>query len=159
MIQNRIANIEINWGKPILIDNRENSANFSQEIGMYLISTQYVRNNKTFEIFRYVGETRGTFDKRILQHIKNDSNWCLQYGQTYIRFGNISRVPKCVDDIDHFLLTIESTIIQSIKTHENSALVNKRQVNSWTIYYDLLISNTGFRSIVPAELNTRDYYW
>lgn len=155
---NRICKIEINWGNPIIVGNRFNSKNFEEEIGLYIISTQYIRNDCRHERFIYVGETHNTFDKRIFQHIKNSSEWSSSYGELYIRFGKINRIPSCVDDIKHFLLTIESTIIQSIKNHPDARLTNKRQINSWTIYYDLLIQNKGKHGIIPSELNTRDYY-
>ena len=157
-MQNRLCNIEINWGNPILVNNRFNSINFEEEIGLYLISTQYIRNGSCCERFIYVGETYNTFDKRIFQHITKSSEWSSAYGKLYIRFGKINRIPSCVDDIKHFLLTIESTIIQSIKYHSDARLTNKRQMKSWTIYYDLLIHNTGKHGIIPSELNTRDYY-
>lgn len=75
-----------------------------------------------------------------------------------MKYGIKNQMPSFVDDIDHFLLTIESVIIQSIKFHPDARLTNIRQMNSWTIYYDLLINNTGKHGIVPTKLNTRDYY-
>ena len=80
-MQNRLCNIEINWGNPILVNNRFNSINFEEEIGLYLISTQYIRNGSCCERFIYVGETYNTFDKRIFQHITKSSEWSSAYGK------------------------------------------------------------------------------
>ncbi|WP_407405208.1 hypothetical protein [Sodaliphilus sp.] len=154
---NRIFNVEINWAKPIAVDNRFNSAHYDEQIGIYLISTKFTRNGVLCEKFVYVGETMNSFDTRIFQHIEKSSEWSKSYGQKYIRFGKIEKYPNWVETKE-LLLTLESTIIQSIKDHPNARLVNKRQINSWTIYYDINVENVGYRGIVPPELCTRDYY-
>lgn len=73
---NRLANIEINWSRPILFNNRWNSKNFNEEIGLYLISRRYIRHGVCFEIYTYVGETINYFDIRTQQHLeKNQDGW------------------------------------------------------------------------------------
>lgn len=153
-----MAKIEIHWSKPILYDNRWNSKNFDEKIGIYLISRRYIRHGICFEIFTYVGETINTFEKRTQQHLDKNSRWLREIGVPYIRFGKINRIPAVVSNEKEFVHTIESTIIQSINHMPNVHLVNKRQMHSWTIYYDLAITNKGCRGVVPEYLNTRDYY-
>jgi hypothetical protein len=82
----------------------------------------------------------------------------LELGTKYIRFGKIERVPNFVDDIKHFVLTIESSIIQAIKDDSMARLENVRQMKSYTIWYDLAIENVGNKGIIPPYINTRDYY-
>jgi hypothetical protein len=159
---NRLHTIRIDWSKPILYDNRFNSKNYDEEIGLYLISTKYVRHGKLIEKYIYVGETINTFEARCEQHLGSDtkpaSNWVSRIGTKYIRFGKIERVPNFVDDIKHFVLTIETSIIQSIIDDSMASLENIRQVKSWQIWYDLVIENVGFKGILPSYINTRDYY-
>ena len=146
--------IQIHWSRPILLDNRWNSQNFDEEIGIYLISRKYKRNVCCYEKFIYVGETVNFFNKRFNQHINKESSWLNPRGAKYIRFGKIMNIPKKVEDVKHLTLTIESTIIQYIKNKPNVKLVNKKQVNNYTIYYELEIENTGCRGVIPSFITT-----
>ena len=146
--------IQIHWSKPILLDNRWNSQNFDEEVGVYLISRKYRRNGFCYEKFVYVGETVNFFDKRFKQHINKRSSWLNPIGAKYIRFGKIINIPKKVDDVKHLTLTIESTIIQYIKEKPSVQLVNKKQVDNYTIYYELEIENTGCRGVIPFFMTT-----
>lgn len=155
---NRIQTVKIHWSKPILFDNRWNSQNFNEEIGLYIISRRYIRNGFYHEKYIYVGETINTFEIRCNQHLDKWSSWLNPIGQKYIRFGRIDHIPTIVDNIKHFVWTIESATIQAIINLPNVELLNIKQINSYTIWYDLLIENKGYRGVLPIYINTRDYY-
>ena len=72
---NRIQTVKIHWSKPILFDNRWNSQNFNEEIGLYIISRRYIRNGFFHEKYIYVGETTNTFEIRCNQHLDKWSSW------------------------------------------------------------------------------------
>lgn len=63
-----------------------------------------------------------------------------------------------MDNIKHFVWTIESATIQAIINLPNVELLNVKQVNSYSIWYDLVIENKGYRGTLPTHINTRDYY-
>jgi hypothetical protein len=83
-MQNRLQTIRINWSRPILYDNRFNSMNYGEEIGIYLISTKYVRHGLLIEKYIYVGETINSFETRCDQHLgsetKDASKWVGRIG-------------------------------------------------------------------------------
>ena len=159
MILNRIQTVCIDWSKPILLDNRANSCNFCEEEGLYVISTRYIRHGKLWERFIYVGETQRGFDIRFEEHlyVKKPSLWVSESGKKYVRFGRICNKPSFINSTKCFLLTLETSIIQIMKDMKGVRLVNNRQVNSYKIYYDLIIENKGFR-LLPPTINTRDLY-
>lgn len=155
-ITNDLNKVEIKWSKPILLDNRKNSQNFDEEIGIYLISRKYKRNGCCYEKFIYVGETVNFFNKRFNQHINKESSWLNPRGAKYIRFGKIKKKPDGIEDVKHFTKTIESTIIQKIKDKPNVKLVNKKQIKSCTIWNELHIHNEDYKGCIPKDLNTLD---
>jgi hypothetical protein len=159
MVLNRIQKVCIDWSKPILLDNRANSRNFYTNEGLYVISTRYIRQGKLWERFIYVGETKRGFDIRFNEHLddRNPSSWTSIRGTKYIRFGRICNTPSFINSIHWFLLTLETSIIQTMKDMDNVRLVNNRQVKRYKIYYDLIIENKGF-SLLPHTINTRDLY-
>ena len=159
MILNRIQTVTIDWGKPVLLDNRANSCNFCEEEGLYLISTHYIRHGKIWKRYIYVGETQRGFDIRFEEHlnIRKPSQWVYKLGTKYVRFGRICNKPSFINNTKWFLLTLESSIIQTIKDYENVRLVNTRQVTDYKIYYDLNIENRGC-SLLPHFINTRKLY-
>ena len=159
MVLNRIQTVDIDWSKPILLDNRANSCNFCEEEGLYLISTRYIRHGKLWERYIYVGETQRGFDIRFEEHldIRKPSLWVSEQGTKFVRFGRICNKPSCIDSTKWFLLTLESSIIQTIRNLIGVRLVNNRQVNDYKIYYDLIIRNKGCR-LLPRMINTRDLY-
>lgn len=55
------------------------------------------------------------------------------------------------------MLTLESSIIQTIKDLPRVRLVNTRQVIDYTIFYDLIIENHNCRLLLLL-INTRDLY-
>ena len=159
MILNRIQTVKIEWSKPILLDNRENSCNFYEEEGLYIISKKYIRHGLVWEKYIYVGETQKGFDIRFEQHLdeKERSLWTYEKGEKYVRFGRILNRPLFVNNNKWFLLTLESSIIQSIKNLPEVRLVNARQIKRYTIFYDCIIENFGC-AILPKKINTRDLY-
>lgn len=83
MILNRISTVEIEWSKPVLLDNRTNSCNFCEEEGLYIISKKYIRHGVTWEKYIYVGETQKGFDIRFEQHLDENkpSLWVSERGK------------------------------------------------------------------------------
>lgn len=159
MILNRIQTVVIDWSKPILLDNRANSCNFCEEEGLYLISTRYIRHGIVWERYIYVGETQRGFDIRFEEHLdmRKPSLWVSERGAKYVRFGRICNRPSCINSTRWFLLTLETSIIQTIKNCEGVRLVNTRQISDYKIYYDLIIENRGC-GILPRTINTRELY-
>lgn len=160
MVLNRIQTVKINWSKPIALDNRFNSANFDEQEGLYLISTQYIRNGRLFNRYIYVGETINKFHNRFLQHLNNNkrSRWAKLPGLKFVRFGKIMNKPSFINDDKWFTLTLESAVIQDIKNRPNVRLVNRHQVKKYTIYYDIEIVNEGCRGPISSVINTRELY-
>ena len=159
MILNRIQTVKIEWSKAILLNNRANSCNFCEEEGLYIISTKYIRHGIVWERYIYVGETRKGFDIRFEQHLdtRKPSEWVSERGTKFVRFGRILNKPSCINNDKWFMLTLESSIIQTIKDLPRVRLVNSRQVKTFTIFYDLLIENKGC-GLLPKYINTRDLY-
>ena len=159
MILNKIQTVSINWSKPILLDNRANSCNFCEKEGLYIISTKYIRHGKVYERYIYVGETQRGFDIRFDEHlnIRKPSLWVSKRGRKFVRFGRICNKPTCINSVKWFLLTLETSIIQTIKDIDRVTLVNTRQINSYKIYYDLIIENKGC-NLLPHSINTRELY-
>lgn len=158
---NRIQTVKIYWSKPVALEHITHSQHYNEEIGLYLVSRKYIRNHNSIEKITYVGETYNGFGTRIKQHLyrkSQSSRWVDTLGEKYIRFGKIIKTPTIVDNNEHLLWTLESAIIQSIIGLPNVALTNKRQISSWSIWYDLIIENSGFHSIIPSIINTRDFY-
>jgi Uri superfamily endonuclease len=58
--------------------------NYGEEIGIYLISTKYVRHGLLIEKYIYVGETINSFETRCDQHLgsetKDASKWVGRIG-------------------------------------------------------------------------------
>ncbi|MCH5345919.1 MAG: hypothetical protein J1E63_02345 [Muribaculaceae bacterium] len=77
--------------------------------------------------------------------------------EKFVRFGRILNTPSFVNDNKWFLLTLESSIIQTIKNLPNVKLVNKRQIKRYSIFYDCIIKNKGC-ALLPKYINTRDLY-
>lgn len=156
---NRMQTVKIEWSKPIRLDNRANSCNFCEEEGLYIISTKYIRHGIVWERYIYVGETRKGFDIRFEQHLntRKQSKWVSERGTKFVRFGRILNKPTFINDDKWFLLTLESSIIQTIKDLPRVRLVNTRQVKTYSIFYDLIIENQRCR-LLPKYINTRDLY-
>ena len=159
MILNRIQKVTIEWSKPILLENRANSCNYCEEEGLYIISKHNIRNGIVHKKYIYVGETQRGFDIRFEEHLdsKKPSAWVSERGIKYVRFGKICNKPLFVNNDKWFLLTLESSIIQTIKDLEDVKLVNNRQVKDYKIYYDLIIENRNCK-LLPHNINTRDLY-
>lgn len=159
MVLNRLQTVYIKWSNPIALENRANSCNYCAEEGLYIIFTRYLSHGEERERYIYVGETRKGFDIRFCQHLneRKPSPWVSVRGRKYVRFGKICNTPTCVNNLKWFLLTLETSIIQSIKDSPDVSLVNNRQVKDYTIYYDFIIENTGCR-IVPKIISTRELY-
>lgn len=159
MVLNRIQTVHIEWSNPIALENRANSCNYCEEEGLYIISTRYISHGKEREKYIYVGETEKGFGIRFYQHLnkKKPSPWVSIRGRKYVRFGKICNIPSCVNNQKWFLLTLETSIIQSIKDFPNVRLVNNRQVKDYKIYYDFIIESNHSK-IVPTIINTRELY-
>lgn len=166
-ILNRIRTANISWGKPQTFATLGHSKYFTEEEGVYLISQTYTRGGEQIEKYVYVGETRKGFPIRIMQHVDSNktSRWFSEgYGELKIRFGHIDFPSGLVDranwaeEIKWVLLTIETTLIQYLRQDtQNVKLKNVRQVNSWTIYYDLIIRSRNCQ-VVPCIMETRRLY-
>lgn len=143
-----MRNIEIYWTYPRNYSDI-GAHPFGDCLGIYYISR--VWGGKETAI--YVGKTLQAFKTRMYQHDCNCDEYTVKRGQLRIRLGTISqsfnfgRLNK-----DHFILTLESAIIQNVKDKAGVNLCNKRQVNQYSFYYDLQIKNTGFPAVIDREL-------
>lgn len=124
---------------------------YSDCIGLYYVSR--VWGGK--ETVLYVGETLQCFEKRIKQHNYKQSGYTLKRGKLRVRFGTIPASFNMGNmNKHHFLLTLESAVIHNIIDKPKVDFVNRRQIQSYTYYYDLHIHNTGFRGEIDKIIET-----
>lgn len=148
----RIHNIEINWTYPCKLENIETKWECNTN-GLYYISRKF--NKKESPI--YIGETKRDFITRINEHYHDVSEFFNKRGIKYIRLGRIVKPQslKSYNDVEvkHLLQVIESRLIEDL--YENGvadALCNTRQVNSYSNWYKLNITNSGKRGALSKEL-------
>lgn len=143
-----MRNIEIYWTYPRDYNNIGDHP-WGDCLGIYYISR--VWGGKETAI--YVGKTLQAFKTRMYQHDLDGDDYTTKRGRLKIRLGtipqsfNFGRLNK-----DHFILTLESAIIQNIKDKSGVNLCNKKQLNQCSYYYDLQIKSTGFPAVIDREI-------
>jgi hypothetical protein len=156
MIPERLHKITITWSRPIPLSESLESPYLEQN-GLYYITRRYIRGSECKERSLYIGETKRSFKIRLLEHLKNESNWTAYYGRKYVRFGLIDKIYD-LDGLDfkHYLRTIETAVIATVSPDEDD-LSNISQVSSAKSYFRLHITNKGCRGGIPKEINPEDY--
>jgi hypothetical protein len=151
----RLHTIEIEWSYPVKFSNRMNSTHINDECGIYYITRKY-KSYPGKERNLYIGETKRSFAIRMNEHEADESQWTQAYGEKFVRFGVIKKLPKFDNDIDlkKFLTTIETAIIWEIDPEE-SDLVNIKQTKSAELAYNLHIINKGYRGQIPSDIYTK----
>lgn len=148
--QYTMREIELMWSYPrnyYDIDRHPDS----DCLGIYYISR--IWGGK--ETVIYVGKTLQAFRNRMKQHNDSCDEYTQKRGQLKIRLGlipqsfNIGNMNK-----EHFILTLESAIIQNIKDKPGVNLCNRRQINNYTYFYNLAIINTGFHGKIDRRIET-----
>ena len=157
MIPERLHTIYIYWSYPVKLSNRHNSAYVENECGLNYITRRY-KNCRKKERNLYVGETKRSFSKRLVEHERTSSTWTRARGEKYVRFGIIENLPALdAPDLKKLLRTIESVIIWKLDDEAVGDLWNTRQTKSASFPFVLRIINRGFRGGIPKEICTREY--
>ena len=145
--------IEIDWKYPRDYCNIDEHP-FADCLGLYYISR--IWGGK--ETVIYVGETLQAFKERIKQHNRCSDKYTQTRGKLIVRLGTIPNSFNFGNmNKKHFMMTLESAIIQNIKDKEGVRLFNNRQVKKYTYHYDLDIHNTGYRGKIDEILLTEKY--
>ena len=143
-----MRNIEIYWTYPRDYNNIGDHP-LGDCLGIYYISR--VWGGKETAI--YVGKTLQAFKTRMYQHDLDGDDYTTKRGRLKIRLGtipqsfNFGRLNK-----DHFILTLESAIIQNIKDKSGVNLCNKQQLIQSSYYYGLQTRSTGFQAVIDREI-------
>ena len=114
----------------------------------------------------YVGKSCQTFRKRFKQHIDGDKLFLHKKGELYVRLGKIvepqslATYEKEERGYDRLLLTIESGLITELRNLGYKVmrnLTNVQQTNTYTLWYNLIIQNSGYRGLLPSEIDNRTH--
>ena len=132
----------IDWTYPKRIDSVINSEICKTSWGIYYISRKF--SNK--ETLLYIGITfQQNFIHRIIQH---DKQWLHKYrGEKYIRFGEFTKPQNITRDI---IEDAESCLIYELDPKHNTC-----KKYCYTFSNEYIITNRGYRGVIPKEISTR----
>ena len=130
---------------------------FGYEIDVLDVSPDHIDETPV-----YVGKSCQTFRKRFKQHIDGDKLFLHKKGELYVRLGKIvepqslATYEKVERGYDRLLLTIESGLITELRNLGYKVmrnLTNVQQTNTYTLWYNLIIQNSGYRGLLPSEID------
>ena len=87
-------------------------------------------------------------------------------GELYVRLGksvepqSLATYEKEERGYDRLLLTIESGLITELRNLGYKVmrnLTNVQQTNTYTLWYNLIIQNSGYRGLLPSEIDNRTH--
>lgn len=135
---------EINWTYPRKLESAINSSICVESWGIYYISRKFGNN----ETLLYIGLT---FNQKFVHRIaKHYENWLHKYrGTIYIRFGEFTKPQYITKDL---IEDAESCLIFELSPKHN---ICKKA--SYTFTNEYIISNTGFRGVIPKQISTREH--
>lgn len=96
----------------------------------------------------------------------DDKPFLHKNGELYVRLGRIvepqslATYEKEERGFDRLLLTIESGLItelQNLGFKVLRNLTNEQQTNTYTLWYELIIQNCGYRGLIPSEIDNRNH--
>lgn len=148
-----INKITIKWSYPVEYDTAMQSEK-KNNIGLYYISRVFGGN----ETLLYIGKTIHSFESRLKSH--KDRFIDLYRGKKYVRLGEVVE-PKEVSpyELKGYINDAEKTIIFYIANEMKDELPeNVTSKSSTCPDEDLIITNIGYRGVLPKELFISEQY-
>ena len=160
-----LRHVTLDWTYPRRWDEYEDNPAID-ECGVYYISRCIFYSDHIDETPVYIGKTRQSFRKRFKQHMDDDKPFLHKKGELYVRLGRIVEPQRLASyeneerGYDRLLLTIESGLITELRNLGYKVmrnLTNVQQTNTYTLWYNLIIQNSGYRGLLPSEIDNRTH--
>lgn len=142
--------ITIDWSYPKDFNNMLCDERMS-DIGLYYITRNF--GGKISDL--YIGKTMYSFGSRLASH---SWRWVDDYrGSKQVRLGTIVSPKKLsAEAMNELISDAEATLIYLMR---DKLLHNRQGTRSCSLYNRLLITNTGYRGGLPAEMYIPDEEW